>query len=58
MLMMAKELNTLGSETQIASTWAMGINESWPKIKTGLKAISVEFAALSDKHATQVSFST
>ncbi|XP_033630679.1 sorting nexin-8-like isoform X1 [Asterias rubens] len=53
MLMMAKELNTLGSETQIASTWAMGINESWPKIKTGLKAISVEFAALSDKHATQ-----
>ncbi|XP_022102446.1 sorting nexin-8-like isoform X2 [Acanthaster planci] len=53
MLLMAKELNMMGSESQVASTWAMGVNESWPKIKTGLKAISVEFAALADKHSVQ-----
>ena len=32
----------------------MGLNETWPKIKGGLKAVAVEFASLSDKYATQV----
>ncbi|XP_072048997.1 sorting nexin-8-like isoform X2 [Amphiura filiformis] len=53
MLLFAKELSGLSNENQPASTWAMGLNETWPKIKGGLKAVAVEFAALSDKYSTQ-----
>ena len=54
MLLFAKELSSLSNESQPESTWAMGLNETWPKIKGGLKAVAVEFASLSDKYATQV----
>ncbi|XP_072168022.1 sorting nexin-8-like isoform X1 [Diadema setosum] len=53
MLAFAKELSSLGGESQPASAWAMGHNDSWPNIKTGLKSVAVEFAALSEKCMTQ-----
>ncbi|KAJ8036787.1 Sorting nexin-8 [Holothuria leucospilota] len=53
MLSFARELNALGSDTQPVSSWAMGQNEVWPKIKDNLKTISSEFSVLSEKYAQQ-----
>lgn len=55
MLSFAKELNSLGSDPQPVSAWAMGQNEIWPKIKDNLKTISTEFSTLSEQYAQQVS---
>ncbi|PIK54934.1 putative sorting nexin-8 [Apostichopus japonicus] len=53
MLSFAKELNSLGSDPQPVSAWAMGQNEIWPKIKDNLKTISTEFSTLSEQYAQQ-----
>nr|XP_054762514.1 sorting nexin-8-like isoform X1 [Lytechinus pictus] len=52
-LSFAKELSSLGGDSQPASAWAMGHNDSWPHLKNGLKSVAVEFASLSDKYMTQ-----
>ncbi|XP_071814459.1 sorting nexin-8-like isoform X2 [Apostichopus japonicus] len=53
MLSFAKELNSLSSDPQPVSAWAMGQNEIWPKIKDNLKTISTEFSTLSEQYAQQ-----
>ena len=54
LLLFARELSSLSNEAVPASAWAMGVNQTWPKIKSGLKAVSVDFAALSEKYGVQV----
>ena len=53
-LAFAKELSSIGGDTQPVSAWAMGHNDSWPNLKTSLKSVAVEFASLSDKYLNQV----
>ena len=36
------------------SAWACGQSDTWSQLKRGFKGLSVEFATLSDKAATQV----
>jgi hypothetical protein len=49
MLQMNQQFSTLSNDTRALTSWTTGSSQSWPRLQSGFKHLTVDFASLAEK---------